>query len=256
MQIIERGSGAPIVFVPGLQGRWEYARPAVEALAADFRVITFSLDDDPARGFDGYGDQIAAAMDTAGVRRAAVCGLSFGGLGALNFAVRFPDRVSALVLVSTPGPGFRLRPRHEMYARVPWLFGALFALEVPFRAHPELRAALPDAAERRRFSRWLLRTAVSAPVSLSRMAARARRIASFDGAAVCEAITAPTLIVTGEPALDFVVDADGTSQYARLIAGAAAVVLPRTGHQGTITRPRAFADIVRRFIVEGRHAAA
>src|SRR5262249_46787783 len=161
MRIIERGHGAPLVFVPGLQGRWEYSRGTVDALAAHFHVITFSLCDerssrarfDPARGFDSYGDQVIAALDATGHRSAIVCGLSFGGLIAINAASRFPDRVDALVVVSTPGPGWRLRPRHAMYARVPWVFGPVFLIEAPFRAGPELKAALPERRARRAFAR-------------------------------------------------------------------------------------------------------
>ncbi|PYR01316.1 MAG: alpha/beta hydrolase, partial [Acidobacteria bacterium] len=36
MQIIEYGGGDPLVLIPGIQGRWEYMRPAIEALAASF----------------------------------------------------------------------------------------------------------------------------------------------------------------------------------------------------------------------------
>ena len=40
-----QGDGPTLVLVPGLQGRWEYVRPAVEALARYFTVVTFSLDE-------------------------------------------------------------------------------------------------------------------------------------------------------------------------------------------------------------------
>ena len=43
MQIIDRGSGPPLVLVTGIQGRWEYLLPAVEALSRHLRVLTFSL---------------------------------------------------------------------------------------------------------------------------------------------------------------------------------------------------------------------
>src|SRR5262249_51221710 len=124
MRIIEKGRGTPLVFVPGLQGRWEYTHATIDALAAYFHVITFSLCDersararfDADRGFDSYGDQVVAALDAAGCRSALVCGLSFGGLIAINAAARYPDRVHGLIVVSTPGPGWRLRPRHAMYS--------------------------------------------------------------------------------------------------------------------------------------------
>lgn len=41
------GSGAPVVVVPGVQGRWEWMGPAVDALAERCRVITNSLPGDP-----------------------------------------------------------------------------------------------------------------------------------------------------------------------------------------------------------------
>ena len=44
--IVDQGSGPPIVLSPGLQGRWEWMRPAVDALAKHYRVITFSLCDE------------------------------------------------------------------------------------------------------------------------------------------------------------------------------------------------------------------
>jgi hypothetical protein len=43
VDIVDRGSGPPLVLIPGLQGRWEYLRPAVDALSVFFRVLTFSL---------------------------------------------------------------------------------------------------------------------------------------------------------------------------------------------------------------------
>jgi pimeloyl-ACP methyl ester carboxylesterase len=91
-------------------------------------------------------------------------------------------------------------------------------------------------------------TVVRAPLSLERMAARARLITGLDIAAECARVTAPTLVVTGERHLDHVVPADGTTAYLGLIRGSRAVVLPQTGHLGSITRPIAFAAIVREFV--------
>src|SRR6266498_2488806 len=98
MRIIDRGSGAPVVLIPGIQGRWEWMAPAVEALAARCRVITFSLADEPSarwsmrgRGFDAYVEQVAQAMDASGLDRAVVCGVSYGGLIASAFLRRYPN---------------------------------------------------------------------------------------------------------------------------------------------------------------------
>jgi pimeloyl-ACP methyl ester carboxylesterase len=264
MSSIDRGSGPPLVLVPGLQGRWEYLRPAVGALAESFRVLTFALCGerssrmrfDPSRGLDNYADQILGVLDGHRIDRAVICGVSFGGLAALRFAATHPDRAAALILVSTPGPLWHLRKSHLLYARAPWLLGPLFLAGTPRRLRKELAAALPDAGDRWRFTRSQVRTLLAAPLSLTRMAERARLISAIDRVADCRSVAAPTLIVTGERGLDHVVQVDGTSRYLEFIPHARAAVLEGTGHLGSITKPRAFADVVRRFVMGQHHAAA
>jgi len=243
MQIIDCGSGPPLVLIPGLQGRWEYHRLAVEALSSCFRVLTFSLEGDD---LDGYAEQVGRVLSEKGIERATICGVSFGGLIAVRFAAQYAARCSALVLVSTPQPTLRLRRRHQIYLRAPWIFGPIFLAESPLRLRPEICAAIPDARARRRFALRGLRTLLSTPLSLSRMAARARLVGA-NARPDCERITAPTLIITGERGLDHVVPLEGPSEYARRIPHARVTVLERTGHLGSITRPDAFTDVIREF---------
>jgi pimeloyl-ACP methyl ester carboxylesterase len=256
MTLCDRGQGDPLVLVPGIQGRWEYMRPTVDALATSFRVLTFSLCGepgsshhlDPAAGLNNDAAQVLGVLDQHNIERATICGVSFGGLVALRFAARFPDRVSTLVLASTPAPVWRLRRRHQVYSRLPWIFGPLFLAETPWRLRAEITAAMPDRRMRWRLRRHALRTFAAAPLSPGRMAARARLIDGIDMREECAAITAPTLVITGESPLDHVVPADGSSAYVRLIPNSRLVVLERSGHIGSITRPHAFAALVRDFI--------
>src|SRR5262245_12068881 len=141
MDIVDRGAGDPLIVVPGIQGRWEYCAQAIDALASHARVITFSLDAAPAADIDAYANRLGAVMDACGLERATICGISFGGLVALRFAAGQPARTSALVLASTPGPQWHLRPRHDIYVRWPRVFGPIFAIESPFRLRRELRMA-------------------------------------------------------------------------------------------------------------------
>jgi pimeloyl-ACP methyl ester carboxylesterase len=191
------------------------------------------------------------------IDRAIICGVSFGGVVALRFAAGHPARALALVLASTPAPGWHLKRRHDFYARLPRLFGPLFLVESPWRMRDELAAALPDRRVRRQFKRRVIRTALAAPISFHEMAGRARLMQSIDLRPDCASITAPTLVVTGDARLDHVVPTDGSSEYARLIAGAHAAVLDRTGHLGSVTRPDAFAaliaDFVRDNVSDGRN---
>jgi 3-oxoadipate enol-lactonase len=264
MDLIERGTGAPLIVVPGIQGRWEYVRPAIDALAEHFRVITFALAGerasgvafDAARGLDNYGEQIRVAMSERGLDRAAICGISFGGLGALRFAAAAPESTSALVLVSTPGPGWRQKRRHDFYARFPRIFMPLFFAETPFRLRRELAAAFPGRRARIAFSLAQLRHLGAAPLSPARMAERARILSTYDAAGDCPRVAAPTLVVTGERALDRIVPVEGTEGYARLIRGARLTSIADTGHLGCNTRPREFAAVIRDFLTKRDHAAA
>ena len=76
----DRGAGLPLVLVPGIQGRWEWMRPAVDALAARCRVISGSLpgdsgsiaDIDPAVGFERYTEWLDSLLERAGVPRSGL----------------------------------------------------------------------------------------------------------------------------------------------------------------------------------------
>ena len=68
-------------------------------------------------------------------------------------------------------------------------------------------------------------------------------------------IDAPALIVTGEPDLDRVVPVDVTRRYLDDLHTAKHVVLKRTGHNGLVTRPDEFADVLGRFVDDVRLSA-
>lgn len=254
LEIVERGSGEPLVVIPGVQGRWEYSRGLVEALAQHYRVVTFSLGDERARGpepvhgMDVLASQVDEALDRIGAPQAAIVGVSFGGLVALHYAATRPARTRALVMFSAPGPRWHLRPRHAFYARLPWLLGPLFVVEAPFRLRQEVKAAFPDRRSRMAYVRQQVWTALTAPVSLSRMAARGLLIGRYDRVADCARVACPTLVVQGDEHIDDVTGSGGTADYQRLIARATLATVPRTGHIGTVTKPAECAGLVRAFL--------
>ena len=256
MKIIDRGGGTPIVVIPGIQGRWEWMRPAIDALAQRCRVVTFSLADEPtcdgcfdeARGFDSYVDQVRDALDAAGIRDAAVCGVSYGGLVAAAFAARYPERTSSLLLVSAVPAGWRPNARINFYLRAPRLLTPVFMV-ASLRMYREIAAA-NDGVWRgvSAACRHGVR-ALTHMFSPSRMARRVRLLEQTDLRRQLAHLPAasgqlPTLIVTGEPALDNVVPVAATHEYLRIWPQASLATLAHTGHLGLITRPAAFANIV------------
>ena len=253
--MVSFGSGPPLVLIPGLNGRWEWMQPAVRALARDFRVITFSLTGerdasrslDPTQGFDAHVAEVDAALEAAGDACVTMCGISYGGWVALRYAATRGDRVSGLILASTPPPGFMPSASQSRYLRSPRLLAPAFVATAPRRLAPELRAALPVWRERMIFSAGHLRRAALTGISPTRMAARMRLAREVDFADCCRRIGVPTLVITGEPGLDCIVPVDQTRRYEELISGAELATIERTGHLGTVTRPRRFAEIVKRF---------
>jgi pimeloyl-ACP methyl ester carboxylesterase len=256
--MIDLGSGLPLVLIPGIQGRWEWMRLTVDALARRCRVITFSLCGEPGtgsrvdaqRGFENFVEQIDRAFDQAGLTEAAVCGVSFGGLVALHYAAVRPERVQALMLASTPGPTWRPECRVEWYVRAPRLLSPLFAWSSAFRLYPEIAAAFPRFGARLLFSARHLARVCCNPFSPVRMAQRVRFMGAVDFVRHCQCVKAPTLIVTGKPGLDRVVPVQSTRGYLEAIAGARYAMIDETGHIGLITKADRFAEVVTDFMRE------
>lgn len=250
----DTGRGPVVVLVPGVQGRWEWMRPAVDALARHCRVITFSLCGEPGSrceatgGFERYARQIDMALAQAQVDAAAICGISFGGLIGLYYAARRPDRVRALALVSTPGPRWRPDRRQQRYLAHPRLMAPVFAAGAPFRLWPEVAAALPDVRDRLRFVIRHTARVATAPIVPALMAERICLSQTVAFERECQAIDAPTLVVTGEPRLDRIVPPESTAEYVHLIRGACAATMERTGHIGLVTRPRQFGELIGDFV--------
>ena len=265
--MIDLGSGSPLLVIPGIQGRWEWMRPAVHALATRLRTLTFSLCGeahsecimDRSRGFQNFVDQIDSVLDRSGVTNLAIAGVSFGGLIALRYAAARPDRVRKLILVSTPGPRWRPAGRAAAYMRWPRLLAPLFVATSPFRLWPEIYAAHSTWAERVSFTACHLARVISAPFSPPLMAERLRLTATSDRVSDCGSLSVPTLLITGENGLDRVVPVDSTLEYRSLIQGAVVLTLERTGHLGLVTRPAAFATAVSDFVTsraeQPEHAA-
>ncbi len=262
MKIVDRGGGTPIVVIPGIQGRWEWMRPTIDALAQRSRVITFSLADEPSchatfdaqRGFECYIDQVRDALDAAGIDRAAICGVSYGGAIAAAFAARYPDRTESLILVSALPLSWKPNGRVRFYLSAPWVLMPVF-LVASLRLYREIAAA--NAGVLRGLGPGL-RHAGRALAHMSSPGRMARRISMLTDAAMPDGIDRlrlPTLVVTGETRLDHIVPVSATLEYARMWPHARVAEMPRTGHLGWMTRPDAFAGLVVPFAEQAVHDA-
>ncbi|MDH3239070.1 MAG: alpha/beta hydrolase [Alphaproteobacteria bacterium] len=103
------GTGPPLILIHsiGLSTRQGW-RAQVPVLARTHRVVTYDIRGlgESAAGAERLGvatfaADLAGLMDHLSLPRAALMGVSLGGFIAQAFAIANPDRVSALVLVST-----------------------------------------------------------------------------------------------------------------------------------------------------------
>ena len=103
-----RRDGAPIVFINALGCDLRIWTEIAEILAPDFRIVTYDKrghglsesGPDKCEMADYAGDLIGL-LDSVGVGRATVVGLSIGGVIAQEFYRQRPERVAALVLCDT-----------------------------------------------------------------------------------------------------------------------------------------------------------
>ncbi len=102
------GNLQPLVLAHGLLMDGEMFAPQVEALGSRFRVIAWDArchgetesTDDPFSYWD-LADDLRGLLDHLGIARAVIGGMSQGGFVALRFALKHPERVAALILLST-----------------------------------------------------------------------------------------------------------------------------------------------------------
>jgi 3-oxoadipate enol-lactonase len=101
----EWGEGPPLILVPGLAGGYELLGPLARLLASRFRVISYHLrgEEDPfalrsSFGLDDLVDDLAELIQWLGLERPDVMGVSFGGILALELAVRHPARLRRLAV--------------------------------------------------------------------------------------------------------------------------------------------------------------
>ena len=179
-----------------------------------------------------------AVMTAAGVDRAAVCGVSLGGMIAMQLALQAPERVGALILACTSAAMdeaiWRARVdtvRSEGTAAIAEAAIGRFFSESFRRQHPETVETV--------------RTGLLASSAVG-YAGCGAAIRDMDLAGRLPSIAVPTLVVTG--AKDISTPAEGHGD--RLVAaipGARGVSLP-TAHLPCLEAPGALAGVISDFL--------
>jgi DNA-binding SARP family transcriptional activator/pimeloyl-ACP methyl ester carboxylesterase len=227
-----------LIVVPGyvshLDTWWEaWSGRLVRRLASFSRLILFDkrgmgLSDRPPHvDVENWVEDIRAVLDAVGSERAALLGVTAGGLIAMLFAATYPDRIRSLVLYGAFARQLRdegdypigLRPEdveaHIEYTEARWGTGVGLRLYCP--------SVSDDPAVRQQFGRY--QRASASPGAAS---AYLRALAEIDVRHALPMVGAPTLVV--HPKRDRVIPVEMARYLARRIPNATLVELDSADH--------------------------
>src|SRR5260370_2098996 len=248
------GPGHPLVLIHGFTLNTQMWEDQFAVFAQHYQKIRYDM--------RGYGrsslpaaepftalDDLRALLYALGVSRTFVLGLSLGGSVAIDFALAYPDRTSALGLVdpalhgwswseafsqSMRELGIVARTQGVEMARQRWLAHPFF---LPARERPELAERLAQIVAS--YSGW------------SWLHASSEQDANLPDLRPLERISIPTLLMMGER------DIDQFQDIADRIVGAIPhlpkLVLPGVVHIANMEAPEAFNEAVLHFLGNLKH---
>ena len=251
------GDGPPLVLVMGIgydSSLWTLAQ--VPALSTQFQVVLVDNRDagrsskasHPYRIAD-MADDLAGLLDALGIARSHLLGLSMGGMIALEFALRHPDRLDRLVLTGTGAAPARAAVdpiRIWSWVKTNDATGEVFGGQqfVSLFSTSFLRnhQAVRDTAE--------LLASNPHPMSPEAYQRQADAYGQFDALDRLGAINAPTLVIVGEQ--DLLTPPWIAKEVAAAIPGARFEVIRGDGssHLVPIERPDDFNRLVSDFLTE------
>lgn len=250
----ESGAGEPLVLINGIGASGDvWPEDWVLTLERTHRIVRVDT-----RGTGGsrraatpftiadLADDIAAVLASAGMEMAVVLGFSMGGVIAQELALRHPQCVERLVLVSTIPP----TPAHvQTIDYGPLLARARRRYRGGGRSWADILARFylgtcADAFEpNARLIDELAAQLTKQPTPVQSALQHARAIAAWRGPERLAALAVPTTIVSG--ADDPVVRSANARRLAALIPGARLAELPDVGHMVPWEAGDALTEIVK-----------
>jgi pimeloyl-ACP methyl ester carboxylesterase len=259
LYVEETGEGQPILFVHEFSGDYRSWEPQVRYFSRRYRCVTYNVRGYPPsevpRDVAAYSQAIAvedavAVLDHLGIDQAHVVGLSMGAFAALHLGLRHPERARSLVISGcgygvVRGPGLQA----QFEAAMDELAGAY---ETEGAAHAAATHAVGPGRvqlqnkDPRGWAEFAEQLAEHDPVgaALTLRGVQMRRPSLYDLEGELEALSVPTLILTGdedEPCLE-----PGIF-LKRTIRTSALSVIPRSGHTLNLEEPNLFNRILQDF---------
>ena len=249
------GEGQPLVLVMGIgydSTLWKLAQ--VPALSHEFQVVIFDNRDvgrsshaTSAYTIADMADDTAGLMDALDINKAHVCGLSMGGMIAMEFALRHPGLLDRMILTGTPGAPARaaFHPiKTWNWVKANDKSGEIFACQ-------QFTYLFSAAFLRNREAVQQTVAMLSSnpnPVSAQAYNRQAQAVLGFDILDRLADVKAPTLCIVGEQ--DLLTPVHECREVADKIPGAKFEVIKGDGssHVVPIERPDDFNRLVTKFL--------
>jgi pimeloyl-ACP methyl ester carboxylesterase len=217
--------------------------------------------DPRAYAIDDYAEDVEELRGHLGLERIDLLGHSHGGVVAMAYAARYPERVGRLILASTLA---RWAPEQERamqeamagHEAEPWYEDALAALQAEQAGEFSTDEELGELAIREfpfyfahfgeKERAYLDTLRVETPNADTLLLFNKEIFESFDLRPELALITAPTLVVTGE--LDFITGPVCAAEISAEIADVKTEILPGIGHFVFVESPKAFGQAVLGFL--------
>jgi pimeloyl-ACP methyl ester carboxylesterase len=194
-------------------------------------------------GTFSHAADVHAALDAAGVERAALVGASLGGRVALDLAAAHPERVTGLALADPPLPGHAWSEEMRVYSDAE--DEALEAGDLEAATEVNVEFWLPSAREEVRAA---IREQQLDAFRLQIPDESDESLLTEDLAGALATLDVPALVVTGEHDKgDFVAIA---GRLAATLPDARRAVVPGAGHLPSLEQPDAFDAVVLPFLGE------
>ncbi|MDA8081606.1 MAG: alpha/beta fold hydrolase [Actinomycetota bacterium] len=218
----------------------------VEQLKNRFQILRYDqrghgLSDAPTGRYsiDMHAEDLINLLDTLGIQRASLVGISIGGMTVLTMAKKHPERVDKLVVCDC-GPTSNPRAAQQWMERI-----------------EKVSAGGMDSIVEETIERWFTKETLAkdSPI-LNRVAAMIRNtpVSGFTGSAYAltkfdllpglERLPVPTLFIAGEH--DAVVD--GTRILSEKAPNSRFVTIPRAGHLCNLENSEDFLSVLTEFL--------
>lgn len=247
----EQGSGDPLLLIMGLGYTHDMWHRTLPVVSEHYRTISFDnrgvgRSDVPPGPYPipVMAADAAAVMDSAGVERAHVFGISMGGMIAQEFALQYPDRVRSLILGCTSHGG------REAVVADAEVIGTLMARGAML-AEDGIRAMIPFI-----YDRSTPRERIEEDLEIRRRTfptaqgyfAQVQGIFAYESFTRLSQLKVPTLVIHGES--DRLVPPENGRRIARLIAGAKLVMIPNASHIFPTDQPDISHQAILEFLAE------